>query len=322
MEIIMRIILMESGTMGSDVDLSGFCALGEVKIYEKSAPAENADRIKDADILVVNKIPMNEELLRNSRALKLVCLTATGTNNVDFDYMKQRGIAVANVKGYSTESVAQHTFAMLFYIYEHLACYDRYVKSGAYAEAETFSFFDYRFRELCGKTWGIIGLGAIGRRVAEIARAFGCRVIYYSTSGKNHTPDFERKDLDALLAESDVLSIHAPLNENTRDLISYREFERMKKGAVLLNLGRGSIVDEAALYDALLTGKIMGAGLDVLGREPVAKENPLLRFTDSGRLLITPHIGWGTVEARQRCVDETVENIRAFLSGKERNRVV
>lgn len=317
----MNIVLMESSTLGSDIDLSGFSSLGDVTVYEKSVPGENADRIKDAEIIVVNKIPMNEALLCNARKLRLICLTATGTNNVDFEYMKKRGIAVVNVKGYSTESVAQHTFAMLFYIYEHLACYDRYVKSGEYTKAEVFSYFDYRFRELYGKTWGIIGLGAIGRRVAELAKAFGCKVIYCSTSGKNRVTEYERKELEELLAESDIVSIHAPLNENTFHLISDKEFERMKKSAVLLNLGRGNIVDENALYAALRSGSIMGAGLDVLSKEPIEADNPLLRLQDSGRLLITPHIGWGTVEARQRCVDETVENIRAFLAGKERNRV-
>lgn len=317
----MKIVLMESSSLGEDIDLSGFDTLGEISNHKKGSSIENAERIKDADIIVCNKIPMNEELLENAANLKLICLTATGTNNVDFKYTNNRGIKVANVKGYSTESVAQHTFAMLFYVYEHLAGYDNYVKSGEYSKSEVFSFFDFKFNELHGKTWGIIGLGTIGRKVAQIAGAFGCRVIYYSTSGKNNDDKLERKSLDELLEESDIISIHAPLNDNTMNLISEREFNLMKKNAVILNLGRGKIIDEQALYDALNENKIMGACLDVLSEEPINKENPLLKFKDSNRLLITPHIGWGTVEARQRCVDEVVENIKAFLEGKERNIV-
>ena len=317
----MKIVLMESSSLGEDIDLSGFDELGEIINYKKGSCIENADRIKDADIIVCNKIPMNEELLENAVKLKLICLTATGTNNVDFNYTNSRGIKVANVKGYSTESVAQHTFAMLFYVYEHLAGYDDYVKSGEYSKSEMFSFFDYRFNELSGRTWGIIGLGAIGRRIAEIAEAFGCRVIYYSTSGNNVNDKYERKSLDELLSESDIISIHAPLNADTINLISERELNLMKKNAVILNLGRGKIIDEQALYDALNENKIMGACLDVLCEEPIKKENPLLKFKDSNRLLITPHIGWGTVEARQRCVDEVVVNIKDFHNGRDRNIV-
>lgn len=317
----MNIVVMESRTLGTDADLSGFYPLGDVKIYGKSSPEEDADRIKDADIIVLNKIPVNADLLENAHKLKLICLTATGTNNVDFAYTKKRGIQVVNIRGYSTESVAQHTFAMLFYVYEHLALYDAYVKSGEYSRAETFSFFDYRFNELCGKTWGIIGLGAIGRRVAEIAKAFGCRVIYCSPSGRSYDYGCERKQLAELLSESDIVSIHTPLTEKTFNLISCNEFMMMKKNAVLLNLGRGNIVNEDALFEALENGRIAGAGLDVLSKEPICINNPLMKFKDSGRLLITPHIGWGTAEARQRCVDETVENIKAYLKGTPRNLV-
>ncbi|MGN0164681.1 MAG: D-2-hydroxyacid dehydrogenase [Lachnospiraceae bacterium] len=317
----MEIVIMEGSTLGDDVNLSGFNLLGDVVVYEKSNPEENADRIKNADIIVVNKIPVNEELLKNASKVKLISLTATGTNNVDFDYTNSRGLTVTNVSGYSTQSVAQHTFAMLFYIYEHLSLYDTYVKSGEYSRDDTFSFFGHSFHELAGKTWGIIGLGAIGRRVAEIARCFGCRVIYFSTSGNNNSTEYERKTLDELLSQSDIVSIHSPLNSSTENLISDKEFDMMKKDAVILNLGRGKIVDEPALYRALSENKIMGAGLDVLAVEPMDKENPLLQFRDSGRLLITPHMAWGTVEARQRCVDEVIENIRCFLNGEVRNVV-
>lgn len=317
----MKIVFMERMSLGADVSLDRFKELGETIVYDKGCCEENAERIKDADIVISNKILMNEELLKSCDNLKLICLTATGTNNVDFNYVNKRGIKVANVKGYSTESVAQHTFAMLFYLYEHLAKYDTYVKSGEYVKSEIFSFFDYRYHELYGKTWGIIGLGAIGKRVAQIARCFGCKVIYYSTSGANSSDEYERVELNALLEESDIVSIHAPLNGNTENMIADNELMRMKNSAVLLNLGRGSIVNEYALYNALINNQIAAAGLDVLSVEPIDAENPLLKIQDSGRLLITPHIGWGTIEARQRCADEVAENIKAFLDGRYRNIV-
>lgn len=317
----MKIVFLEADTLGSDVDLSYFSELGEVVRYGLSDPAENKKRIGDADIIVVNKIPMNEEMLRDASNLKLICITATGTNIVDFDYVNKRGIAVANVKGYSTYSVIQHTFALLFYVYEKLSYYDAYVKSGEYVKSDIFSNFSRRFNELLGKTWGIIGLGEIGRGVAKAAEAFGCRVIYYSTSGKNANPDYERVELDELLSSSDIISIHAPLNALTNGLIGEAELKKMKSSTVLLNLGRGPIVDQEALAGALLNGTIAGAGLDVLTVEPMAADNPLLQVQDSTKLIITPHIAWATVEARARCASEVFENIKSYLSGGERNRV-
>lgn len=317
----MKIVFLESKTLGDDVSLKAFEAFGEVVRYDLSDPDKNAERAKDADILVVNKILMNEASLAQAENLKLICLTATGTNNVDFSYTNKKGIAVANVKGYSTQSVIQHTFALFFYLYEKMAYYDCFVKSGDYSRNDIFSHFDAKFNELYGKTWGIIGLGEIGRGVAAIAELFGCRVIYYSTSGKNDNADYERVDFDTLLKESDVVSVHAPLNGATLDLIDAEALAKMKKTAILLNLGRGPIVNQEALADALEKGDIAGAGLDVLTVEPMAADNPLLRVQDSTKLVITPHIAWATAEARQRCADEVAENIRAFLDGQERNIV-
>lgn len=315
----MKLVFMEADTLGKDVDLCAFEAFGEVVVYAKSEAAENAARIKDADIIIVNKIPMNEALLRDCEKLKLICLTATGTNNVDFPYVTSRGIRVANVKGYSTDSVAQHTFALLFYVYEKLHFYDHYVKSGEYVKSDIFSRFDVQFHELAGKRFGIIGFGEIGRKVADIARVFGCEVVYYSTSGVHDDPDYRRVDKETLFRTSDIVSIHAPLNEATLDLVGEQELSWMKKDAVLLNLGRGPIVNQEALARALTEERIGGAGLDVLTVEPMAADNPLLAVQDSTRLIITPHIGWATVEARQRCVDEVALNIKAFLAGEKRN---
>nr|MBP3598743.1 D-2-hydroxyacid dehydrogenase [Eubacterium sp.] len=317
----MKIVFMEADTLGKDVDLSAFESLGDVVIYGTSVPAENAKRIEDADVVIVNKIPMNEEILKTAKNLKLICLTATGTNNVDFSYVTSRGITVTNVKGYSTMSVVQHTFALLFYVYEKLTYYDTFVKSGQYARSDIFSHFALPFQELDGKTWGIIGLGEIGRKVAEVATTFGCRVVYYSTSGKNDNAMYERVDWDTLLAESDIISIHAPLNAATEKLVDGEALRRMKKNAVLLNLGRGPIIDQAALAEALQAGEIAGAGLDVLEVEPMLPEDPLLQIQDSTRLIVTPHIAWATCEARQRCVDEVHENLVSWQKSEKRNVV-
>lgn len=317
----MNIVIMEANTLGTDVDLSIFHELGEVKIYGESNPSKNAERIREADVVIVNKIPMNADILETAKNLKLICLTATGTNNIDFAYTNARNITVANVKGYSTQSVVQHTFALLFYVYEKLSYYDQYVKSGEYTKSDIFSNFDQKFNELAGKTWGIIGLGEIGRQVAAIAKTFGCHVNYYSTSGKNQNPDFEQVDFQTLLATSDIISIHAPLNDQTKDLISEAALNQMKSSAILLNLGRGPIVNQEALTKALLEDRIAGAGLDVLTVEPMLPDNPLLKVQDSKKLIITPHIAWATVEARQRCAQEVFLNIKAYLNHEPRNIV-
>ncbi|WP_312369727.1 D-2-hydroxyacid dehydrogenase [Lachnoclostridium sp.] len=317
----MKIVIMEANTLGNDVDLSMFQEFGDVVIYGESNPLENAERIEDADVIIVNKIPMNEDILKGATKLKLICLTATGTNNIDFAYIKKHGISVANVKGYSTQSVVQHTFALLFYVYEKLAYYDHYVKSGEYTRSDIFSNFDVKFHELYGKTFGIIGLGEIGQGVARIAELFGCKVVYYSTSGKNQNFEYERVDLPTLLKISDVVSIHAPLTEATTDLIGEAELEMMKPDAILLNLGRGAIVNQEALANALLAEKIGGAGLDVLTVEPMLADNPLRKVQDSTRLIITPHIAWATVEARNRCAKEVYLNIKSYLAGERRNIV-
>ncbi len=315
----MNIVFLEANTLGDDVDLGIFNKLGTVITYPLSDPEQNAARCKDADILVVNKIPVNADLLDGNDRTKLVCITATGTNIVDFPYVNSRGIAVANVKGYSTESVVQHTFALAFYLWEKMHYYDSFVKSGDYARSDVFSHFTEKFHELSGKTWGIIGLGAIGKRVAEVAKCFGCKVIYYSTSGAHDEAGFTRVSLDELLKESDIVSVHAPLNDKTKGLVGAAELKKMKSSAIILNLGRGGIIDEGALADALEAGIIAGAGTDVLTREPIAADNPLMRIKDSGKLVITPHIAWATVEARQRCAEEVYMNMEAWMKGEERN---
>ena len=317
----MKVVFLDAKTIGEDIDLSGYDSLGTVVKYGFSTAEEARERTKDADVIVLNKVEINETSIGEADHLKLVCVTATGTNNLDKEYLKQRGIAWRNVAGYSTETVAQHTFALLFYLMEKLRYYDDYVKTEKYVEDVTFTHFENIFHELSGKTWGIIGLGNIGQRVADIAKLFGCHVIYYSTSGKNTKPGYERVSLEELLRSSDIVSVHAPLDENTRGLMNRKTFALMKREAIFLNLGRGPIVVEQDLADALNEGTIAAAGLDVLGREPIEADNPLLRIKDSTRLIITPHVAWGTIEARTRLMDEVYENIAAFIKGEKRNVV-
>ncbi len=309
----MNIVFLDCKTIGDDIDLSPFSKLGEVITYEYSTPKEAALRAKEADVLVINKVPMNEETLADAKKLRLVCVTATGTNNLDKEYLDKRGIAWRNVAGYSTECVAQHTFAMLFYLWENLAYYDAYVKGDKYLNDKSFSHFEKTFHELSGKEWGIIGLGAIGRRVAEIATCFGAKVSYYSTSGNHYVKEYPKKSLEELLAKSDIISLHCPLTEKTEKLIGAKAFLTMKKSAILINVARGAVVDEAALADALENGWIAAAGIDVLTTEPMTEDQPLRRIKDSGRLLITPHIGWAGIETRQRLMHTICGQIQEVM---------
>ena len=318
----MKIVILERNSVGLDIDVGRFRELGEVDIYANTVTVEEAaERVRDADIVVSNKAPMKEEALKDAKNVKLICEFATGYDNVDIEYCKKRGILVCNVRNYSTAMVAQHTFAMALFLIGKLSYYDKYVKSGEYAAQSRFSHFEEAFWELEGKTWGIVGMGNIGRKVAKIAENFGCKVIFYSASGNSSCTDYERVDLDTLLKESDVLSLHCPLSDRTRNLIDLEAMKKMKKSAVLINVARGPVVNSGDLYTALTEGEIAGAGLDVLEKEPMAQDNPLGKFKDSNRLIITPHLAWASVEARERCVDGVCQNIRNFLAGTPSNVV-
>lgn len=310
----MKIVFLDAKTIGDDIDLSAYDTLGEVVKYSFSQPEEVPERAKDADVLIVNKIRIDEAAVGRADHLKLVCVTATGTNNLDKDYLERRGIAWRNVADYSTQSVAQHTFAMLFFLLEKLRYYDDYVKEGRYINDTVFTHFAEHFYELKGKTWGIIGLGNIGRRVAAIAEAFGAEVIYTSPSGSAPQEGYHQVDLDTLLAESDIISVHAPLNQYTENLINKNTLKKMKKNCIFLNLGRGPIVNEQDLADALMQGEIAAAGLDVLCQEPMSSGNPLMAIKDSRKLFITPHIGWASVESRTRLMDIIFHQIKEFFA--------
>ncbi|MEG1956139.1 MAG: D-2-hydroxyacid dehydrogenase [Lachnospiraceae bacterium] len=309
----MKLVFLDAKTIGDDIDLSGFDACGQVLKYDFSSPDQIPERVLDADVIITNKSKINEHTIGMAKQLKLVCVTATGTDVLDKEYLDSRHITWKNVAGYSTESVAQHTFALLFYLLEKLRYYDDYVKEGHYVNDVIFTHFAQVFHELSGKTWGIIGLGNIGKRVADIARLFGANIIYYSTSGKNTNSNYERVDFNTLLAASDIISVHAPLHDSTRNLMNKEAFSKMRPHAIFLNVGRGPIVVEADLADALKHNIIAAAGLDVLCAEPMSKDNPLLAITDSQKLFTTPHIAWASIEARTRLMHIILEQIQDFF---------
>ena len=317
----MKIVILERNSVGEDVSVDCLHELGELTVYPNTAAGEVESRVKEAEIVIANKSPLNEETLKHASSLKLICELATGYDNVDLEYCDRRGIRVVNVVDYSTAAVAQHTFALCFYVLEKLHHYDHYVKSGQYAAQDRFSNFDIPFTELDKKTWGIAGMGNIGRRVAKIAEAFGCKVIFYSTSVSSTCTEYERVDFDTLLRTSDFLSLHCPLSDKTRNLIDLEALRKMKKSAILVNVARGPVVDDEALYTALTEHMIAGAGLDVTGTEPMQDSNPLSKIMDSNRLIITPHLAWASIEARKRAVEETYQNIDAFCRGEKRNAV-
>lgn len=317
----MKIVVLEADSVGRDVSWDSLSQFGEVLLYVATPAELIAERVKDADIVIPNKCVLNESNLKDAVNLKMICEAATGFNNIDVAYCKSRGIPVTNVKAYSTDVVAQHTFAMLLSLYEKLDYYTTYVEDGNYSAGAAFSHVDRPFHELAGKCYGIIGMGNIGRKVAQIASAFGTKVIYYSASGNTYDVPYERVGFEELLARADVVSIHAPLTENTKGLMNREAFSLMKRTAVLLNLGRGPIVVEQDLVRALEDCEIAAAGLDVYEVEPLPKTSPLLRVMDRDRLMLTPHVAWGSVEARTRLIEDICLSIQAYLDGTTRSLV-
>ena len=281
-------------------------------------PDQIPHRIRDAEVVIINKIKLNESNLKDAAKLKLICIAATGYDNIDIAYCRQRGIAVCNVPGYSTDSVAQLTIAMALELLFHLPTMCQYVRSGEYTASGVANRLSPAFHELAGKTWGIVGAGNIGRKVAKIAEAFGCRVI---VCRRKPDPDYPSVALDDLCREADIISVHTPLTEETRGLISRERIAGMKKGVILINVARGAVADEAALADAVRSGQIGGLGVDVYSVEPMPENHPLYAVRHLPNVCFTPHMAWGAVEARQRCIDEIGENIHAFCSADTRNRV-
>ena len=310
----MKIVFLDAATLG-ETPLDEIAELGELVCYPFSSREESLERVGDCEVLIINKVRVDEELLSRAPRLRLICEAATGVNNIDLDAAAARGIPVRNAAGYSTEAVVQSTFAHLLSLAGFSPYFDDCVKSGRYSAGTLFCDISHPYPELAGKTLGIIGLGTIGTRVAAVACAFGMQVIYYSTSGTSHNTDYPSVPLDELLVRADVVSVHAPLNERTKGLVGAQELRKMKPTAFLLNLGRGGIVDEAALAEAVDAGFIAGAALDVYVKEPLPADSPLLHVQHPERFRFTPHTAWASREALLRLVHQVAENIRGTVLG-------
>lgn len=306
----MKIVFLDAATMG-DVSFSPISALGELECFQTSDREEALQRVKDAEVLIINKIKVDKELMDAAPKLRLICEAATGVNNIDLEYAASKGIPVRNAVGYSTDSVVQMTFMMILSLVGRCRYFDDFVKSGEYSRSGLFTDVSKMFFELRGKRLGIIGLGNIGGNVAKVGEAFGMNVSYFSTSGTSHSKDYPSVDLDTLMSSSDIISIHAPYNERTAGLVGAEQLRKMKSTAYIVNMGRGGIIDEAALAEAIDGGWIAGAGVDVFTAEPLPADNPLLNVRNRDRLILTPHIGWASIEARERLVAMIADNIAA-----------
>lgn len=314
----MKVVILDAATLGEALDFSVLNRFGEVIQYDSTPAEQVAERLQDADIAILNKIKIREDTLRRAKHLKLVCVFATGYDNIDLAACRTHGVAVCNVKGYSTHSVAQLTVLMALTLIEKIGAYTDFVKDGSYTKSGVANRLIPINHELYGKTWGIVGAGAIGTQVAKVAKAFGCTVLAYK---RTPTDEFDCVSLEELLRRSDIVSLHTPLNDDTRGLIGARELARMKADAILINVARGAVTDESAVADAVLDGKIGGFGTDVYSVEPFPATHPMARLLHCDNVMLTPHMAWGALEARVRCLDEIVMNIDAYLRGEKRNRV-
>ncbi|RLD71054.1 MAG: hydroxyacid dehydrogenase [Bacteroidetes bacterium] len=308
----MKIVLLDTATLGSDLNLSIIENEGKLTTYQTTKAEETIDRIKNADIIITNKVIIGEKEMESAKNLKLICVAATGTNNIDIAEAKKRNIVVANVKGYSTEAVAQHTISMILALQNSLIEFANESKSGNWSKSPIFTMLNHPFYELKDKKLGIIGYGTIGKRVAEMAKVFGMKILIGKRKGVNYT-DEERVDFDVLIKESDVITVHTPLSENTRNLFAANEFKQMKSSAVIINTARGGIINEADLYSALKNKDIRAAAIDVTEKEPIPADHPLLTL---GNIIITPHIAWTSVESRKKLLEGIIYNIQMFKEGK------
>ena len=314
----MKIVILDSGTLGADIDLSPIRSLGEVVEYKFSAPDEVAERLSDADVAVLNKIKLNESNLSGAKNLKLICVAATGYDNIDIAYCREHGVAVCNVPGYSTDSVAQLSVSMSLSLVTHLDEYRSFVRSGEYSRSSSANRLEPVYHEIAGQTWGVVGGGGIGSKVAEIAQALGCRVLLCRRQPETR---YEAADIDRICRECDIISLHVPLSDSTRGMISRERIASMKDGVVIVNTARGAVCDESAIADAVLSGKIGALGCDVYSTEPFGEDHPFSAILDRPNVCLTPHMAWGSYEARNRCVRRIAENIKEFFAGNIHNRI-
>ncbi|MBO5248070.1 MAG: hydroxyacid dehydrogenase [Clostridia bacterium] len=314
----MKIAILDAATLGQDVDLSPIRALGITVEYATTAPNEIHERIVDADVVVVNKIKLNASNLPET-AVRLICVAATGYDNIDTEYCKNHGIALCNVPGYSSDNVAQLTVAMALSLVTHLPEYNRFVSSGAYSASGLANQLTPVYHEISSMTWGVVGGGGIGGKVAKIAEAMGCKVLMC-----RRRPDdrYEQASIDEVCRRADIISLHVPLNDSTRGMISRDRISAMKPNAIVINVARGAVTDEQALADAVEQGRIAGLGVDVYSVEPFPADHPFTRILGRDNVCLTPHMAWGSAEARNRCVREIAENVKAFYDENDRNRIV
>lgn len=315
----LNIVFLDSATIGSDIDLSMFEKYGKLTVYKTTSQEDFIKNVGDSDVIIINKLKVGRDNLPLCKNVKLVCVTATGYDNIDLEYCRERGIAVCNVVGYSTQNVAQLTLAMVLSLICHLNEYNRSVADGTYSRGVSANILTPVYHEIYGKTWGIVGYGNIGKQVGRVAQALGCRVIAYK---RTPTEEVECVDIDTLCRQSDIISVHTPLNDGTRGLISRKRIAMMKKDAILINVARGAVADEAALADAILEERLGGLGVDVYSKEPFAPDHPFAKIAGRDNVFLTPHMAWGSYEARLRCCEEICLNIEAYLRGEKRCRVV
>ena len=314
----MKIVILDSGTLGADIDLSPIRSLGEVAEYKFTAPDEVADRLADADVAVLNKIKLNKDNLSDAKSLRLICVAATGYDNIDIAYCREHGIAVCNVPGYSTDSVAQLSVSMALSLVTHLDEYRSFVHSGEYSRSSSANRLEPVYHEIAGQTWGVVGGGGIGSKVAEIAQALGCRVLLCRRKPEER---YEAADIDRICRECDIISLHVPLSDETRGMISRERIASMKDGVVIVNSARGAVSAEKAIADGVLSGKIGALGCDVYSTEPFREDHPFSALLDRPNVCLTPHMAWGSYEARNRCVRRMAENIKEFFAGNIHNRI-
>ena len=315
----MKIVILDAATLGDDIDLSLFDALGEVSVYHTTEPSLVAERVADAEVCIINKVKLNGENLKNAKNLKLICVAATGYDNIDTEYCKQNGIAVCNVAGYSTNSVSQLTLAMVLSASVNLNAFSEAVADGSYTRGGVQNILTPVYHELAGKVWGIVGYGGIGKKVGLAAKALGCKVV---VNKRTPIEDEECLSLHELLRVSDIVTIHVPLTDKTRGMIGREELSMMKGGAFLVNVARGAVTDEAAVAEAVLSGKLGFFGCDVYSTEPMPESHPFQKIKDCPSVCLTPHMAWGAYEARERCMNEIKKNIISFTNGENRNRIV
>jgi len=314
----MRITVLDAKTLGDDLDLSPLESVGETEIYENTPPETVAERIADSEVVIINKVKLNGTNLADAKKLRLICIAATGYDNVDVAYCKEKGIAVCNVVGYSTDSVAQITVATVLSLACHLKEHTASVSSGEYTRSGVANRLTPVYHELAGKTWGIVGYGNIGRKVAEIAKALGCKVI---ANRRSESSESECVSLDTLCRDSDIITLHTPLSASTRGLISRDMIALMKRDVIIVNTARGAVTDEGELAKAVKEGRIGALGSDVYSTEPFGEDHPFYEIKDMPNVCLTPHMAWGAYEARVRCLDDIIKNIKAFCSGEIRSRV-